>query len=64
MTAYFIDYGNSLLEHMLISGGFTANTKIGIDFDIEADIEKLMNCFVIAENILDNVSTLKEVSFG
>lgn len=46
---------------MLISGGFKANTKIGVDFDINTDIQKLISCFDIAEKFLDNVSTLKEV---
>lgn len=59
---YFIDYGNSLLEHMLISGGFSTNTKIGVEFNIDTDIQKLMNCFLIAEKFLDNITTLKEVS--
>lgn len=58
---YFADYGNSLLEHMLLKGGFSTSTKIGVDFDINTDIQKLMNCFNIAEKFLDNVSTLKEV---
>lgn len=46
---------------MLISGGFTTNTRIGIDFNIDTDIQKLMNCFLIAEKFLDDISTLKEV---
>lgn len=61
---YFIDYGNCLLEHMLISGGFSTNTRIGNEFNIDTDIQKLMNCFVIAENFLDNMNTLKEVRFN
>jgi len=48
---------------MLISGGFTIATRIGIDFDINNDISKLINCFVIAEKFLDDVSTLKEVRY-
>ncbi|CAH1731775.1 ribosome quality control complex subunit NEMF homolog [Aphis gossypii] len=55
-----LDYGNSLLEHMLISGGFSTNTKIGVEFNIDTDIHKLMNCFLIAEKFLDNITTLKE----
>ncbi|XP_025198108.1 nuclear export mediator factor NEMF homolog [Melanaphis sacchari] len=55
-----LDYGNSLLEHMLISGGFSTNTKIGVEFNIDTDIQKLMNCFIIAEKFLDNITTLKE----
>lgn len=55
-----LDYGNCLLEHMLISGGFPTNTRIGIEFNIDTDIQKLMNCFCIAENFLDNITTLKE----
>lgn len=46
---------------MLVEGGFSTNTKIGIEFDINTDIQKLMNCFDIAEKFLNNVSTLKEV---
>lgn len=46
---------------MLISGGFKANTRIGIDFDINTDIQKLINCFDIAERFLDNILMLKEV---
>lgn len=60
----FADYGNCLLEHMLISGGFPTNTRIGFDFNIETDIQKLMNCFSIAENFLDDILKLKEVSFN
>ncbi|XP_015378249.1 PREDICTED: nuclear export mediator factor NEMF homolog, partial [Diuraphis noxia] len=55
-----LDYGNCLLEHMLISGGFPINTRIGIEFNIDTDIQKLMNCFDIAEKFLDNITTLKE----
>ncbi|XP_060844188.1 LOW QUALITY PROTEIN: ribosome quality control complex subunit NEMF homolog [Rhopalosiphum padi] len=55
-----LDYGNCLLEHMLISGGFSTNTKIGVEFNIDTDIQKLMNCFSIAEKFLDNITTLKE----
>ncbi|XP_001945685.2 nuclear export mediator factor NEMF homolog [Acyrthosiphon pisum] len=55
-----LDYGNCLLEHMLISGGFPTNTRIGIEFNIDTDIQKLMNCFCIAEKFLDNITTLKE----
>jgi len=47
---------------MLINGGFSTNTKIGVDFNIDTDIQKLMNCFLIAEKFLDNITTLKEVS--
>lgn len=47
---------------MLISGGFSTNTKIGVEFNIDTDIHKLMNCFLIAEKFLDNITTLKEVS--
>jgi len=47
---------------MLISGGFSTNTKIGVEFNIDTDIQKLMNCFHIAEKFLDNITTLKEVS--
>lgn len=46
---------------MLISGGFTTNTKIGIDFNIDTDIQKLINCFLIAEKFLDDIAKLKEV---
>ncbi|KAL5237845.1 hypothetical protein ACI65C_005255 [Semiaphis heraclei] len=55
-----LDYGNCLLEHMLISGGFPTNTRIGIEFNIDTDIQKLMNCFDISEKFLDNITTLKE----
>lgn len=61
---YFIDYGNCLLEHMLISGGFSTNTRISIEFNIDTDIQKLMNCFAIAEKFLDNITTLKEVRYN
>lgn len=47
---------------MLISGGFPINTRIGIEFNIDTDIQKLSNCFSIAEKFLDNITTLKEVS--
>lgn len=59
---FFLDYGNSLLEHMLVSGGFSTSTKIGVDLNIETDLQKVLNCFVIAEKFLDDVHTLKEVS--
>lgn len=48
---------------MLTSGGFTTNTRIGIDFDINTDIQKLIDCFKIAEQFLDDVPSLKEVRF-
>lgn len=49
---------------MLISGGFPTNTRIGIEFNIDTDIQKLMNCFSIAEKFLDNINTLKEVRYN
>lgn len=55
-----LDYGNCLLEHMLLSGGFSTTTRIGIEFNIDTDIQKLMNCFFIAEEFLDNITTLRE----
>lgn len=58
-----LDYGTWLLEHMLITGGLTTSARIGIDFDVDKDIQKLMKCFAIAENFLDNIPTLKEVQF-
>lgn len=58
-----LDYGTWLLEHVLITGGFTTSTRIGNDFNVDNDVQKLMNCFTIAENFLDNTSTLKEVQF-
>jgi hypothetical protein len=59
----FLDYGSCLLEHMLVSGGLSASTKIGTDFNIDTDLHKLINCFVIAENFLDDLKNLKEVSY-
>lgn len=47
---------------MLVSGGFSTSTKIGVDFNIETDLQKLINCFVIAEKFLDDINTFKEVS--
>ncbi|XP_025423052.1 nuclear export mediator factor NEMF homolog [Sipha flava] len=55
-----LDYGSCLLEHMLVSGGLSASTKIGTDFNIDTDLHKLINCFVIAENFLDDLKNLKE----
>jgi len=49
---------------MLLSGGFPTNTRIGIEFNIDTDIQKLMNCFDIAEKFLDNITTLKEVRYN
>jgi len=49
---------------MLISGGFSTNTRISIEFNIDTDIQKLMNCFAIAEKFLDNITTLKEVRYN
>lgn len=49
---------------MLISGGFQTNTRIGIEFNIDTDVQKLMNCFHIAEKFLDNITTLKEVRYN
>lgn len=60
----FIDYGSCLVEHMLISGGFANNTRIGIEFNIDTDVQKLLDCFAIAETFLDNLPTLKEVSIN
>lgn len=49
---------------MLISGGFLSNTKIGVEFDVNKDVQKLLHCFSIAEKLLDNFSTLKEVRYN
>lgn len=47
---------------MLVSGGISPTTKIGISFNIDTDLQKLINCFVIAENFLDDIKNLNEVS--
>lgn len=51
------------MEHMLISGGFFINTRIGVEFDIDKDFNKLRKCFDIAEKILDDIMKSNEVKF-
>lgn len=46
---------------MLIAGGFPSNTKIGVEFDVDNDVQKLLNSFLIAEKFLDDYLTLNEV---
>lgn len=59
----FVDYGNCLVEHMLVVGGFPSSTRIGIDFDVDEDVQKLLSCFDTAEKFLDDILQLKEVRF-
>lgn len=49
------------MEHMLISSGFLMNTRIGVEFDIDKDFDKLQKCFDIAEKILDDIVKSNEV---
>jgi len=46
---------------MLIVGGFYSNTRIGVDFDVDKDVQKLLRCFDTAEKFLDNILKLREV---
>lgn len=46
---------------MLIVGGFHSNTRIGVDFDVDKDVQKLLTCFDTAEKFLDDILKLKEV---
>lgn len=47
----FIEYGPAIVDHVLLRQGFSNSTKIGKTFNIQQDIDKLMDAVVEAENI-------------
>ncbi|XP_066262814.1 ribosome quality control complex subunit NEMF homolog [Euwallacea similis] len=49
-----LEYGPSLLEHVLLKQGFTNSTKIGKTFDINQDIDKLMLGLSEAKSIFNS----------
>ncbi|XP_044747380.1 nuclear export mediator factor NEMF homolog [Coccinella septempunctata] len=46
-----LDYGPSLIEHVLIGKGFSNNCKIGKTFNLSTDLEALFEAIMEAENI-------------
>lgn len=50
-TDFVLEYGPAIIEHVLLLQGFSNSTKLGKTFNIQEDIDKLMNAINEAENI-------------
>ncbi|XP_044729059.1 nuclear export mediator factor NEMF homolog [Chrysoperla carnea] len=47
-----LDYGPAVIDHVLLEAGFPSNCKLGKQFDIENDIEKLHAALLKAEELI------------
>lgn len=54
MDCVFVEYGPALIEHVLLKFGFSNASKIGKTFNLEDDIQKLMDAIQEAEVIMEN----------
>jgi hypothetical protein len=57
-----LEYGPALIEQVLIEHGFTPNSRIGTQFDINRDCPKLHMALKSAENILNSIGTSSKVN--
>ncbi|GJQ79158.1 hypothetical protein Trydic_g5409 [Trypoxylus dichotomus] len=48
-----LDYGPSLMEHVFLLNGIKNSTKIGRDFKVETDMDKLYKAIMQAEDIMN-----------
>lgn len=48
-------YGGSLIEHCLISVGLNPNCRVGHEFKIHEDIDRLLNSLNLAESIMNDI---------
>ncbi len=55
------DFGPSLVEHVLLEHGFAANSRVGKDFDIERDFQRLFEAMQTARNIMNKISDSTKV---
>ncbi|CAI9730241.1 Hypothetical predicted protein [Octopus vulgaris] len=53
------DFGPALIEHCLLSAGFSDAVKINDGFHIDTDFDKLMNALEKAAELFQNLSTQK-----
>ncbi|XP_074642120.1 ribosome quality control complex subunit NEMF-like [Tubulanus polymorphus] len=63
LTPHF-EYGPALVEHSLLTAGFTENLKIGVNFNIGIDLPKLYSALQIAEDLLQNSQNRTEECKG
>lgn len=47
-----LDYGPAVIDHVLLEAGFPSNCKLGKQFDIEKDIQKLHAALLKAEELI------------
>jgi len=52
-----LPYGISTIEHCIILAGFSANCKLGVDFNVETDSSKLHKFLENGENMLRQAQT-------
>uniref|UniRef100_A0A1Y1MZR1 NFACT RNA-binding domain-containing protein n=1 Tax=Photinus pyralis TaxID=7054 RepID=A0A1Y1MZR1_PHOPY len=52
-----LDYGPSLIEHVLLKSGFANSTKLGKSFEINTDIERLFSAIEEAKQIVEVAKT-------
>ncbi|CAL1532150.1 unnamed protein product [Lymnaea stagnalis] len=52
-----VDFGPAIIDHVLLGAGFSENVKIGKNFSLENDLDKLMDALHEAENLLVDFTT-------
>lgn len=55
---FIVEYGPALIEHVFLLNGFKNSTRIGKDFNIETDVEKLSIAILQAEDIMNKARTV------
>ncbi|XP_072126852.1 ribosome quality control complex subunit NEMF [Mobula birostris] len=54
-----LSYGATLIEHCLMKFGFSSSTKVGQDFDLSKDVEKLLAALQMAEEFIEKTENFK-----
>ncbi|XP_022913769.2 ribosome quality control complex subunit NEMF homolog [Onthophagus taurus] len=58
-----LEYGPSLLEHVLLKFGFKNSAKLGKDFKTDRDINKLYEAILDAENLMNEAKKIPSKGF-
>ncbi|XP_059815277.1 ribosome quality control complex subunit NEMF-like isoform X2 [Hypanus sabinus] len=54
-----LSYGATLIEHCLMKSGFSSSAKVGQDFDLSKDVEKLLAALQMAEEFIEKTENFK-----
>ncbi|XP_062903290.1 ribosome quality control complex subunit NEMF-like [Mobula hypostoma] len=54
-----LSYGATLIEHCLMKFGFSSSAKVGQDFDLSKDVEKLLTALQMAEEFIEKTENFK-----